>query len=796
MGRTMSLKGVPSDFRERVSEDGRRASLKGMQLESLPKWLGSLGALTTLNLTGNRLGSLPEWLGNLTALTTLNLNNNQLVSVPESLGNLGALANLYLNSNRLVSVPESLGYLPALASLDLGRNRLVSVPESLGGLIALSDLSLYGNRLMSVPESLGNLGALTTLNLNSNRLVSVPESLGNLAALTRLDVGSNRLMSVPESLGNLGALTTLNLNNNRLVSVPESLGNLAALTNLNLSGNRLRAVPVQLADLLTAGLLLRLEGNPLADPLPELAKRGPAELAAYLQSLHDAEPQYEAKLLMVGEGNVGKTSLIAALQSAPFVEGRPTTHGIEITPLIIADSSADRDLTVRVWDFGGQEVYRITHQFFFTPRALYVVAWNARQGREQDEVEGWLRRIRLRVGSGARALLVATHCDERRPELDYVHLERAFPGMLVGSFETDSLTGLGIDLLRKAIGEEAARLPQMGQLWSPRWVAAREEVVACGKSEPQVRYAQFAEICGQHGLSEPETSTLAKLMHDLGLIIYYSDDEGLGEIVVLNPEWLTKAISYVLEDEATRQAGGILDHGRLRQIWGDRAGYESRFYPYFLRLMEKFDISYRIEGDETRSLVAQLVPLRRPALPWQLDSAPSAGIRTLTLVCRMSEPAPGLISWLTVRHHLDSTGSYWRRGVFLRHRIAAYGSEALIELRDSAELVVQIRAPSPDMYFNELRGSIEYLIALRWPGLAYRLYIPCPGPQLTDQHASAHSRSTGYYGSVKPGRSLQCAWTALPHRTFQLCSPGSRRPRRLPSNSNRSTANWPFSRLT
>ena len=75
-------------------------------------------------------------------------------------------------------------------------------------------------------------------------------------------------------------------------------------------------------------------------------------------------------------------------------------------------------------------------------------------------------------------------------------------------------------------------------------------------------------------LSGPETRTLAKLTHDLGLIVYYSDDEGLGDIVVLNPEWLTRAISHILEDKPTRQADGILDHKRLRQIWGDRGGYE------------------------------------------------------------------------------------------------------------------------------------------------------------------------------------------------------------------------------
>ena len=52
------------------------------------------------------------------------------------------------------------------------------------------------------------------------------------------------------------------------------------------------------------------------------------------------------------------------------------------------------------------------------------------------------------------------------------------------------------------------------------------------------------------------SATLAELMHDPRQIIYYGDDEGLRDFVVLNPEWLTKAISYVLEDEPTRKAAG------------------------------------------------------------------------------------------------------------------------------------------------------------------------------------------------------------------------------------------------
>src|SRR5262249_8430713 len=154
--------------------------------------------------------------------------------------------------------------------------------------------------------------------------------------------------------------------------------------------------------------------------------------------------------------------------------------------------------------------------------------------------------------------IVATHSAERIPDLDYRQLDHDFPGMLAGHYEVDNRTGQGIGELKDAIASEAARLPQMGQLISPRWISAREEILALAEANPQIRYEQFTRICGQHDLTDPETLALVQLMHDLGQIVYYGDDDGLKDIVVLNPEWLTKAISYVLEDNPTHTRGGIL----------------------------------------------------------------------------------------------------------------------------------------------------------------------------------------------------------------------------------------------
>jgi len=600
--------------------------------------------------------------------------------------------------------------------------------------------------LTEVPSGILRLTGLQRLDLGNNRLTQLPPEIGRLTSLKELDLGSvdqptlplefkhlanrgNRLTQLPPEIGQLTSLEQLNLSENNLTELPPEIGRLTNLKKLDLSDNQLTRFPRQLADALNSYLVLNLKGNPLNEPFSELAERGAEALATYLHSLEAAVPLYEAKVILVGEGNVGKTSLVAALSGAPFVEDRPTTHGIKIQPLTMRHPDLGVDMTVRTWDFGGQEVYRISHQFFFSRRALYLIVWSAREGHEQNEVEGWLRRIRLRVSRDARALVVATHCAERRPELDYPQLKRVFHPLLVGGYEVDNSTGRGIAELGEGIAEQAALLPQIGQLISPQWIAARDDILARATSDPQISYTQFADACQRCGVEDDEVATLAELMHDLGQIVYYGSDAGLRDFVVLDPEWLTRAISYVLEDEPTGESGGVLDHARLTEIWQDRQdrlAYPAHYHAYFLRLMEKFDISYRLEDDEYRSLVAQLVPHNRPDLPWETSTPLPGGIRGLSLVCQLSEPVPGLVAWLTVHHNRASTGMHWRDGVFLQHPIAAYASEALIELRTPVQLAVDVRAPSPDMYFNVLRDSIEDLLTRRWPGLSYEILIPCP----------------------------------------------------------------------
>jgi internalin A len=698
-------------------------------LQKMPREIKYFSQLTVLNLDGNDLESLPQDIGALTNLQALHLDSNRLDELPAAIGRLANLRILTANSNEIRELPEELGLLVNLESLMLSNNQIASLPMELGRLRNLRRLWLDGNQITDLGQYVAGLERLQKLSARDNLLTRLPREVGKMRQLRTLTLSNNMLTALPPNIGQLENLEMLDLQGNILSSIPHEVGRLAVLRDLLLDNNKLNALPRALAPLLINGLTLSFSGNPVTDALIEIANRGADALASYLASLDDAVSQYEAKVMLVGEGNVGKTSLVAALHDEEFVSNRDTTHGIEIRSLSLRHPTRLLHMTLRTWDFGGQEVYRITHQFFFSKRALYLLVWSAREGQEQDEVEGWLSRIRLRVAGEASTIIIATHCSERNAEIDMSRLQQLYPGFIAGMHEIDNRTALGIAQLRQKIALEAARLPQMGQLISPRWIATRDDLERRAGTTPQISFSAFNEICRQHGVADREVRTLAELLHDLGQIIYYGDDEGLRDIVVLDPEWLTRAISYVLEDKLTREAAGMLDHRRLSSIWSRALGgtaYPAQYHRYFLRLMEKFDVSYRMADNEQASLVAQLVPHQRPSIPWQARSTIEQGKRALAMICRLSEPAPGLMAWLTVRHHQSSVGLHWRRGVFLRHPIAAYDSEALLDMRNSVTLALEVRAPSPDLFFNVLRDGVEHLIRTRWPGIKYRLFVPCP----------------------------------------------------------------------
>ena len=719
------------------------------QLKTLPESIVHLANLKTLNLNGNQLTELPESIAHLANLQTLNLSQNPLRALPESIVHLTNLQALWLDDNQLRGLPESIVHLANLKELDLGHNQLTTLPESIVHLVNLEWLALDGNQLRTLPESIGHLANLQTLELDNNQLTTLQESIVHLTNLKQLYLANNQLTTLPESIVQLTNLETLDLNSNQLTTLPESIVHLANLQDLTFNDNQLTTLPSTLANL-DELQQLQLDDNPLNPTLQSAYDSGLDELKSYLRSLAgEVERLYEAKLVLVGEGGVGKTTLLKALTGREPREGEPSTHGanVEIQSLRLPHpAGVGVEITFNAWDFGGQDVYRVTHQFFFSPYAVYLLVWEPRLGVQACQVEDWLRLIRLRVGSDARVVIVSTHCRTggRIARIDKPVFERDFSDMIVGFLEVDSMvddesTGdkVGVAELKSVIVGVAKDLPQMGTPFNLNWRRARDELLSL--EHPRIPYKDFSSLCQGHGLDGVSANTLARQMHDLGYTVYYGDDERLKNDVVLQPEWLTKAIGFVLEDQRTQEMDGILPDARLGEVWMDHPfAHEPRFEPelhsFFLRLMERYDVAYRLEAGDA-SLVAQHVPQVRPPLPWMPDDEIEPDRRRIALVCVMDEEPPGLVPWMIVRTHdyactgpVDGAGPHllhWQKGMFLRYK--SHG-EAMLELR-GREFHVYAQAVWPDFFMEVLTRTVQKVITDNWPGMEGRYFfaVPCRG---------------------------------------------------------------------
>ena len=105
---------------------------------------------------------------------------------------------------------------------------------------------------------------------------------------------------------------------------------------------------------------------------------------------------YEAKMIIVGEGGTGKTTLFEKMKDATHKVGNtPETHGIVIKEGLEIQHSdiGDTIFHANIWDFGGQELQYMTHQFFLTPRAFYVLMMDAR--KESPNLTYWFKIISL-----------------------------------------------------------------------------------------------------------------------------------------------------------------------------------------------------------------------------------------------------------------------------------------------------------------------------------------------------------------------------------------------------------------
>jgi internalin A len=500
----------------------------------------------------------------------------------------------------------------------------------------LTQLDLRNNQITQIPEAIAKLTNLKQLVLNSNQITQIPEAIAKLTNLIQLDLNSNQITEIPEAIAKLTNLTLLDLRYNQIKEIPEAIAKLTNLTLVDLRYNHIKEIPLEI-----------------------LNTNDAKEIFNYLRQIRTSEtrPLHEAKLLLIGQGSVGKTSLIERLIRNQYDKNQSQTDGLNVETWNV--QVEEKDIRLNVWDFGGQEIYHATHQFFLTKRSLYLLVCNCRTSEEENRIEYWLKLIES-FGGKSPVIIIGNKKDEQPLDINRKALREKYPN-IQAIIETSCQDNIGINELRTTILQEIANLKEVYDLLPLSWFEVKQQLESMNKDF--ITYNRYIGICHKNKIPEEQNQDqLIDLLHRLGLVLNFGEHPILKDTNVLKPNWVTEGIYALLSDENLKtQTKGIFTSADLTRILNPKR-YPTQRHSYLIGLMKEFQLGFALECHPPKFLIAGLLPKDQPE-ETELEG------ETLEFQYHYKVLPESIISRFIVNTHDKIHNQiYWRSGVMLQHQ--------------------------------------------------------------------------------------------------------------------------------
>lgn len=446
-----------------------------------------------------------------------------------------------------------------------------------------------------------------------------------------------------------------------------------------------------------------LEANPLKFPPIAVLELGPDTVKDYYDTAEDFgyAPLSEGRIIVVGDGSAGKSSLIERVLFDTFEQGKNQTNGIKIENMSLVHEDG-RDLTFHIWDFGGQEIQHAVHKFFFTEGCLYILVLD---NRKEEEPEYWLQQIES-LGGGAHVMVVFNKQDDNLTEIaDRKFLKEKYPN-IVGFYNTSCKTGYGISDLKKELQKEVVLLNTVDEQFPNNWFAIKKSIEAKTTwFQHYLDYDDYTAICRDNNVSNEKTQKLLlKYFTTVGSITWFGDTY-LNFLHVLSPAWITQGVYKIITAKTTSQRYGVIDISDFKDLLQPNNSndyqYDENHYGYILSMMKKFDLCYTPDDKQI------LIPSAFGKVP-KLEYSDFRGENVRVYILQFKDYMPlALIHRFTAKKlPYAYENNYWYSGIVIEDAVS--DTLAMVQAdREAKRIYVRIKGDSKLGMWEHIRREFE-----------------------------------------------------------------------------------------
>lgn len=551
---------------------------------------------------------------------------------------------------------------------------------------------------------------LVYLNLSGNAALKQVRFERALSSLVHLDVSASGLTQLKLPAG-FDQLAYLDASRNALQSAV-LLGRYPRLCHLDLANNVLKEFsPHQLTHFPKLERLYLKDNTTLPSAKQEAAtERGSclAFMQRFWRELEEGQVENkEYKVILVGNGGVGKSCLVERLVHDSFEGEHKSTHGVSVQQFV--DEKGDFPFILNLWDFGGQDIYHATHRLFMQANAVYLLLWDEKTQRQaisqrteagqKEEYPNyplgyWLHYIQ-QLNEKSPTLVVKTKKEEDAtpyPHPDKLYEDYGVEGFLqIDSRNEDwklsgirELLGRIENVIRNKLGVEK-ELPK-------KYDQVRKHLRGVAQQGRKVLLQEeYLDIAGQYNLEAP-MKVLQHWLATTGVVFYRQGY--FGDAIVLEQGWAIEAVYIIFDRDKghCRQfrdtQKGCISGADLRRLWTGK-NYGTAEQDLLLNFMLSCEIVFEItpESEEKYSSVPfeermfmapQLLP---PEIPIGINSIKKLP-DLLYVRYRHEFLHDGIIQSFMVRtQQLAERGEIWKNGIVLQNE----GYAAIVSVLSIAE---------------------------------------------------------------------------------------------------------------
>ena len=124
----------------------------------------------------------------------------------------------------------------------------------------------------------------------------------------------------------------------------------------------------------------------------------------------NAKSNLFAKVEVVGDLEVGKTSILKKITQNEFTEDYTPTLGYEFNPYLVKVN--DIILKLQIWDMCGNENYRSVLLNLYRNASLGILVYSVTSRESFNNLEKWIAELQKYAFPGSKIILLGNKCDD------------------------------------------------------------------------------------------------------------------------------------------------------------------------------------------------------------------------------------------------------------------------------------------------------------------------------------------------------------------------------------------------